>query len=357
MKHHKTLRAAALAVLAALILSLAACGAPENADPTSQPAPSSSSDSEDSAPPAAGGAGSSAADGTAQDDGGLFQGSMVLLPFSPTALLPLPNGNALLADQTNRSVYCLETDGDLTLYAGDITEAVDVNGRPLGGYADGPDTESLFALPWAIAPFLDGYAVSDAENNALRLIQDGQVSTLNVTGTGGTPLNYPTGLAAGEDGCLYFSDTGNGRVCRVTTDGRMAPVAKGLSEPMGLSWHDGVLYIAETGANRILQLSDGKLTVLAGQGADGCEDGKADQALFCAPRGVVAAEGCVYVADTANSAVRRIKDGVVDTLIRHEVSDEQNPLPASPTGLSLWEGDLYVCDTFTGALLKLPVEE
>lgn len=357
--HQKLLRRTALAVLAALTLALAGCSAPQSAAPDSgSPAGTTPLAADSSADGSASSAPESAPQSEADsggEDGALFTDDSLALIGEPNAILPLSDGTVLITDKYHRVVWQLSED-TLTLYAGAVTQATDVRDRPLGGYFDSVDIDSLFALPWAIAPFLDGYAVSDAENNVLRLIQNGQVRTLNATGSRAA-FNYPTGLAAGEDGCLYVSDTRNGRVRRITPEGRITTVAEGLSDPMGLSWYDGVLYIAETGANRILQLSGGKLTVLAGQGGEGYEDGKAAKALFCAPQGVLAAEGCVYVADTANGAVRRVRDGVVDTLISRDLSSQDALLPVSPTGLCLRENELYICDSFSGALLKLPAEE
>jgi len=64
------------------------------------------------------------------------------------------------------------------------------------GYVDGDADESAFASPWGIAPFLDGWAVSDPENNAIRLLRDGKVRTMDTVSV--VKLSYPTGLAAGE---------------------------------------------------------------------------------------------------------------------------------------------------------------
>jgi len=103
-------------------------------------------------------------------------------------------------------------------------------------------------------------------------------------------------------------------VYRVSEDGKAEVAAKGLSEPMGLCYADGVLYIAETGAHRVSMLKDGKVTVLAGSGKEGLADGAGTAAAFSLPQGVAVDEdGAVYVADTGNSAIRRIRNGVVDT--------------------------------------------
>ena len=160
-------------------------------------------------------------------------------------------------------------------------------------------------------------------------------------------------------GLLYIADTGNGAIRRLDLEGNLTTVYRGLSEPTGLCWHDGALYIAETGRSRILCLRGQKLTVLAGDGGDrdafdvyGCgyTDGPAASALFEHPLGIaVADDGTIYVSDTGNGAVRRIMDGRVSTLA---VSSEDDLLLASPQGI-LVDGDrLLVADSLTGMVLE-----
>lgn len=283
----------------------------------------------------------------------LLEDRTVELGFTTSGIAVMPDGSLLLTDTFSRVVRRVDG-GKTSLYAGSTT-AADINGQPVGGYTDGAAGSSTFKYPWAIAPFLDGYAVSDAENNVVRLIQNGQVQTLNPSGMEAR-FAYPTGLASAEDGCLYVSDTHNGAVHRISAGGQLTTVLEGLKDPMGLCWADGSLYVAETGANRILCLKDGKMTVVAGSGEEGFRDGPAESAGFSAPQGVAVAEdGTVYVSDTANSAVRRVRNGQVDTLLARDLADPESGYPVSPAGLALVGGRLYVCDSFTGTLLVLRV--
>lgn len=67
---------------------------------------------------------------------------------------------------------------------------------------------AIFQQPWAIAPFLDGWAISDAQNNAIRLIRSEKVETINgkaaqqQASKTGIAFNHPTGLTADEQGNL-----------------------------------------------------------------------------------------------------------------------------------------------------------
>lgn len=263
----------------------------------------------------------------------------------------------ILSDLYHRKVWKLR-DGKRELLAGGDT-APDINGQPVGGYHDGPAEESSFKLPWAAAPFLNGWAVSDAENNAVRYISDGRVQTLNCSTTepdiptvnGKVVFAYPTGLAAGPDGSLYVSDTHRGAVRKITPDGSVTTFARGLSDPMGLCWSNGALYVAESGANRIVKIENGRTSLVAGSGQLGQTDGPAAQASFAFPQGVTAAgDGTVYVADTGSGAVRRIRNGQVSTLLSREEYWEDILPPASPAGLLLAGERLYVCDRFNQAV-------
>lgn len=265
----------------------------------------------------------------------------------------------ILTDLYNRKVWKLQN-GKLEPLAGGDT-APDVNGQPVGGYHDGRADRCSFKSPWAVAPFLDGWAVSDAENNALRYISGGEVQTLNCSARepnlpvsgGRVSFAYPTGLAAGSDGSLYVSDTHRGAVRKIAPDGGVTTVASGLSDPMGLCWSNGALYVAETGANRIVKIENRRVSLVAGSGEEGSEDGSASRAAFAFPKGVaVGGDGTVYVSDTGNGAVRRVRDGEVSTLFSRETLAEREGLlaPASPTGLLIVGETLYVCDSFNQAV-------
>jgi len=85
----------------------------------------------------------------------------------------------------------------------------------------------------------------------------------------------------------------------------------------------------------------------------GYADGPADQAAFEAPQGVAAdADGTLYVADTGNHAVRRIREGRVTTLA---VSAEHTKPPVKPRGLLVRGDSLLVSDLFAQTLIELPL--
>ena len=280
----------------------------------------------------------------ARTQAGFASRSAINVMCAPSGIALDRDGSLLVTDVYGKRLWKVRSRSG-TVYAGGET-VQGLYGEPVGGYNDASLAASYFKEPWAVAPFLDGWAVSDTENGVVRLIQGGSARTLNgatkeqlkVTELG-VAFDHPTGLAADGEGNLYISDTGSGAVRKITPEGSVTTAAKGLAEPMGLCWKDGALYIAEAGKNRVVTLADGKVTVLAGSGEDGLTDGGAKQAAFSAPQGVaVGADGSVYVADTGNGAVRVIRGGTVTTLTAGGLM--------TPRGLLLQGGSLYVCDPF-----------
>jgi hypothetical protein len=93
-------------------------------------------------------------------------------------------------------------------------------------------------------------------------------------------LNSTSGLALDAKGNLYIGDTGNNRVRQVSTNGLITTIAGDgnfgstggsspqLGGPSGLAIDGaGNLLIAESGANRVRQFSNGVLSAVAGNGA------------------------------------------------------------------------------------------
>lgn len=281
---------------------------------------------------------------------------------APADLTEMEDGAFLVTDTYNKVVWKVQN-GRSEVYAG--AESVqDPYGEPLGGYYDGIKASGYFQKPWAVTPFLEGYAVSDPDNHVVRYLTEKEVQTAVGTGKAGysdgigvnAAFNYPTGLAVDGEGSLYVADTGNGCIRKVSTKGLTTTWLSGLQEPTGLCWKDGALYIAETGRNRIVKAADGQITETYGMETSGKADGPLSEAQFNAPQGVeVDDDGCIYVADSGNNAVRRIQGGIVTTLISR---DERNPdqYPMRPLGMYAKGHTLYVCDNFAQKLFTISVD-
>jgi hypothetical protein len=89
-----------------------------------------------------------------------------------------------------------------------------------------------------------------------------------------------------------------------------------LQHPLGVAYHDGWLFVADTYNNKIKRISPKEMTSesFAGTGEGGLRDG--ERAAFDEPAGISVAAGKLYVADTNNHVIRVVdlKSRKVETL-------------------------------------------
>jgi DNA-binding beta-propeller fold protein YncE len=159
------------------------------------------------------------------------------------------------------------------------------------GLLDGPVEQAWFAQSSGLA-LTDGHLyVADAEVSAVRDIdlQSRVVTTV-----------------VGEDLFVFGDQDGEGDVVR-------------LQHPLGITAHEGVLYLADSYNHKVKRVDPQRRTVTTwlGSGAAGRADGPLTSASFREPGGVCAGVEGFYVADTNNHriAVAVWATGVVQTLI------------------------------------------
>ena len=188
---------------------------------------------------------------------------------------------------------------------------------------------------------------------------------------GSARFSDPFGVAMGRDGSIFVSDSH--RVRRISANGEVSTVAgtvEGYSDgpaqqarfntPSAIAvGHDGTIYVADTANNAIRRLAvDGTVSTVAGGRGAGYRDGAGTDALFNGPIGVaVDSGGRVFVADAYNDRVRAIgPDGTVATVAgsgRRGILDG-SALDAqfdTPSGVAVdSHGALYVADTGNGVV-------
>ncbi len=255
--------------------------------------------------------------------------------------LNMPNGVAIddkaghlfILDQANYRVYKVDTEGIITIVAG--------NG--FSGYRGG------LARKAQISPYLGAISVdsngklyiADRLNHCIRKINGQTITTVagictqeGYTGDGElattAKLSEPADVKVDKEGNLYIADTHNHVIRKVDTkgiittiagngkngyggDGKYATAAK-LNEPTGIALDNrGNLYIADFKNNRIRQLNQktGIITTIAGNGAQefNGDGGFAKEASFNLPEALhFNRTGTVlYVSDKFNYRVRKLK--------------------------------------------------
>jgi streptogramin lyase len=219
----------------------------------------------------------------------------------------------------------------------------------------------------------------------------------NVAGTGskgfsgdGGPgiqaqLNDPTGLTLGPDGAIYFCDTANHRIRKITKDGKIATVAgsgeKGwsgdggsatdvkLNEPYEVRFDvaENCFWVERLSHTvRKRDAKTGIVTTVAGNGTAGFsgDDGPATKAQLNDPHSIgFDRAGNLYICDVKNHRVREVnmKSGVISTFAgtgeRKPVIDgarfAESPLPG-PRALDFdREGNLWLALREGNAVCKL----
>jgi sugar lactone lactonase YvrE len=150
-------------------------------------------------------------------------------------------------------------------------------------------------------------------------------------------LNSPSDLVVDAAGNLFFSDSNNNRVRKVSPDGKITTIAGGGARlPTAAEGgpatqaHFGTLYglamdaaenllVADFGSNRIWRVSpSGTLTTVAGNGKTGAsgDNGPAVKASLNGPVGLaVDTTGNLFIADYFNNRVRMVNPaGTITTV-------------------------------------------
>jgi sugar lactone lactonase YvrE len=316
-------------------------------------------------------------------------GDSFLLTVAP-ALVPNPSGilaegagDLVVADSSLNTLQKISTAGVVSAFVGTSGQA---------GSTDATGAAARFNQPSGLirAADLTTLIASDTGNATIRRIAaDGAVTTFagsptlrgnnDATGTAAT-FSSPLGLAFDASGNLYVADEMNHTIRRISSAGTVSTFAGAaassgtangalltarFNHPSGLAFDSaGNLYVTDTFNHTIRKISPlGLVTTLAGlEGVSGTADGSGSNALFNKPTGItVDSTGNLYVADTANSSIRKITPtGVVTTFAGLSTISGLK----DGTGSDAWfnqplaldfdaSGNLYVADTGNAAIRKI----
>ncbi len=302
--------------------------------------------------------------------------------FLPYGIAVGSMGTVHVADTYNHTIRSVSALGIVTTLAGTGGEAGDSDGLGAAARFDHPtgvavdDTGTLF--------------VADTGNHVIRVISAvGAVGTpfgtagLEGSADGlGTDARFrnPKAVAVDDGGTIYVADTGNHTIRAIDPTGAVTTVAGKPGEPgnadgaasdarfrspaaIAVDW-TGTLYVADTGNHTIRMISPtGVVTTMAGApGVRGAADGLGSSARFSSPAGIaLGAEEALFVADSGNSAVRRVSPmGAVATVAGLSGTTGRVDGVGSAARFALSSGIavgpddfLYVADTFNHLIRKI----
>jgi sugar lactone lactonase YvrE len=197
-----------------------------------------------------------------------------------------------------------------------------------------------------------------------------------VSGTNDGPgnsaqFNSPNGIAMDGSGILYITDFFNKSLRRVTPDGTVTTLITNLPAlTLGLAIDSQTnLYISSMSDNRIRKIAptgtSWTITVVAGTGNPGSQDGAGTSATFNSPNGIAVDNATnIYVADESNHNIRKIAPNgtgwIVSTLAGQALVsgtvDGTNKAARffQPTGLAVdGAGNVYVADNGNALIRKI----
>jgi trimeric autotransporter adhesin len=232
--------------------------------------------------------------------------------LNPSGIAIDSAGALFFTDSAANRICKVKTDGVLSIVAG--------SGSPGFSGDGGPATSSQFHSPQGIAVDSTGNLyIADTENNRIRKVTpDGIISTVAgnaIQGYAGdgkaaaeAQLNHPQGIAVDSSGNIYFADTGNRRIRKVTPKGIISTLAGGDEVQQqvggGISGFGysvqfgraaavavdaaGNIYIADAAKSRIYKATpDGKIATLV-EGTGVPDSGRpAKPAATIGPSGIV----------------------------------------------------------------------
>ncbi len=234
-------------------------------------------------------------------------------------------GNIFVADRDNDRIRKIDTDGEVSTYAGNGTSATVNNDNPL---------LASFMQPLDLVFDKDSnLLVADGNSNLIRAIApDGKVTTYAGDANGfadnDDPLqasfNDPSGLGRDAAGNIYVADRFNHRIRKIDLDRKVTTVAgSGVygnadnTNPILAKFYqpydvdvdaNGNIFVVELYHDVRKIASTGAVTTIAGlPGTSGDVVGSGDDTRFNNPSGlVIAPNGVIYVVEVSNNKIKAL---------------------------------------------------
>lgn len=231
-------------------------------------------------------------------------------------------GNLYIYDEFNYRIREVTPDGIINTILGNGTNSESGDGGPaLRATLGGSDRLAVDAA---------GNLYISNRCQIRRITSDGKISTFagNTTCThsgDGTPALQasmnPFGMAFDTYGNLYFTEASQGYVRKIGTDGTVSTITGGLKYPHSVVVDgSGNVFFSDVNKGTVSRVApDGTVTTFAGvSGQTGYsgDGGPAAQGTLFFPKGVALdGAGNLDVADSGNFRIRRIRGGMIETLV------------------------------------------
>lgn len=292
----------------------------------------------------------------------------------PTGIALDAKGNLYIADSGNAVIRRIAADGTINTVAG--------NGNSRFAGDNGPAISAQID-PVAVAVDSHGNLyIADGFNYRIRKIDtNGIITTIAGAGMEGNSgdngpavnalIDFVPDLAVDNAGNVYLADYYNYEVRKIDTSGMITNFAGGVQygsiadgipattavmDPDGLAYDgSGNVYISDDNLYhtvlRRVDLSSGLIYTVAGTGVAGFagDGGGAATAELNGPAGLAISSSAVYFADSSNQRVRKVANGVINTVAGTSIRDNgpaTNAFLNFPEGIAMdGSGDILVADT------------
>ena len=253
--------------------------------------------------------------------------------------LPLAFPGKVLADMANDRLFIADSDHNrivITRLDGTLIETIGTGNR---GAEDGSFDRATLFRPQGMVRDGDTLYVADTENHLIRAADLKTKMLKTIVGTGLQSLEY----------------------------GRSGPAKRvALNSPWDLQLVGRTLYIAMAGPHQIwkLDLDTNEVSTFAGSGREARTDGPLAEAAFAQPSGLATDGQMLYVSDAEANIIRAInlQTKEVRTLVGgnlFDFGDEDGHGDAvrlqHPLGLSRWNSEVFVADTYNHKIKVLDV--
>ncbi len=311
-------------------------------------------------------------------------------------LLDYPGGIAYLPMYRNAPALAVADTGHDRVVVSDLQgKVLEVIGSGAQGHSDGIFEDARFSRPEGVAVHGELVYIADTGNHLLRLANLSTRKVVTLAGTGAlaagplketqpaakSMLASPWALALWPDeNHVAIAMAGNNQLWSYNVADKTVSLLAGsgdkgqqdgpaasakLAQPSGLAALGNRLFFTDAQTSTLRVLEKGQVKTLAGDaaGTAGYKTGPKGGGLMQHPMGLAAVGDMVFIADSYNHAIRAfdLKKGLLENLAGGGESGKANGAGSKasfsqPQGLAAQGGSLFVADTDNSAVRVVEVQ-